>query len=536
MDKQSINNKYAYMAAAVFFMLYFAIGLLVVRDYGISYDETIQREHSLISYKYVKEKILQKEIKDGYLGFFRDLEGYEFKYYGVALQMPLVLIEDVLGFSMSSRQIFLIRHIYNFLICFLGYVCFYFALKKILKNNWLALLGIMLLALYPRFYGNQFFDIKNMLFAGMSMITFWTLVNVVEYYCVRNALFFGVAAALSANVRFMGIYFLMLLLAYFLLVDITDYVRCRVDKKQVLQEPKKYLKYMKKYLLVGGCYFLSWIIVTPVAWENPIKAFWLIATKMSHWTSGSMLFNGQVITSAELPWHYLFVWFGITIPLTYQILFVLGHIYVIEGLIQSQNKWMDMLDKYKWPICIIALFWGNVGVVIILKAWIYIEWRHMYFVFVPFCGIVVYGIQFLIEFISKKLIYSFVAMCLLMQVFWSVRNHPYQYVYFNMIGKQVAANFDRDSWRVANYDMVKWILEHEETACISGLNGAAWYIFTDEERERIYDGMNEESGYIIENYRNVAGNRVKYEGYEEVHSIWVDDFKIGSVFRRIDAD
>lgn len=530
-----MDSKYIRRAAVISFVVYFIVGLCVVRDYGVSTDENIQRVHSLINYKYVKEKILQKEIEDGYLSLFEDLEGYSFKYYGVALQMPLVLIEDITDFTMTTRQIFLMRHTYNFMICFLGYVCFYFTLKKILKNDWLALLGVMLLALYPRFYGNQFFDIKNMVFAGMCMITFFTLVNVVENYSVHNVVFFAASAALATNLRIMGVCFPALLLGYFLLSDITEYLKNRRTERADVN-PKTFWAVSRKYVLTGILFFGFWIIFTPAAWEHPLDMFFSTSDKFSHWALGSMLFNGRIITSDELPWYYLFVWFGISIPIIYQILFVLGHVYALVKLVKSQNKWLDIMGKYKWLVCMIAFFWVNVGAVIILKLWIYIEWRHMYFTFVPFCCIAAYGIRFLFELLNKKVISCILILCLSSQILWGIRNHPYQYVYFNVIGRHIATGFDRDSWRVANYDMIKWILTQEETAYVKAGTVIAREMFNEEEQRRIIIRQNEDLEYIIENYKLVEGNTVEHDGYEEVYSIWVDGFKIGSVFHRIETD
>lgn len=529
------GDKLAHLAATVFFILYLIIGLAVVRDYGISTDEEIQRVHSLVNYKYIKEKVFQEEISEGYLSLFQDLDEYSHKYYGVALQIPLVFIEDIFDFSMTSRQIFLMRHVFNFGICFLGYICFYFALKEILKNNWLALLGVILIALYPRFYGNQFFDIKNMIFVGMCMITFLALVRVVENYCFRNAVFFALTAALSTNLRIMGVCFPALLLGYFLLTDISDYIKKFINQ-QSITAPKCVLKICGKYFLIGGLYFFGWILFTPAAWEHPFDMFFSTGNKFSHWALGSMFFNGRVITSEELPWYYLFVWFGISIPLIYQLLFILGHVYIVVKLIKSQNKWQDVLGQYKWLICMIAFFWINVGAVIVLKLWIYIEWRHMYFTFVPFCGIAVYGVLLLLELINKKVVYSIMTLCILSQVLWSIKNHPYQYVYFNIIGKHFAANFDRDSWRVANCDMLKWILEREEVADVKAATVIAYNMFSEEEQKRITIRQNEDMEYILENYKHIAGNTVEYDGYEEVYTIWVDGFKIGSVFHKLDVE
>ena len=90
------NSKKTFsMIAIIFFVSYFVVGLICVDDYGITVDEVHQRRHSLVTYKYLNEKLLYRSIDA--LSRLPDLEEYD-QYYGVALQIPLVVIEDLFDF------------------------------------------------------------------------------------------------------------------------------------------------------------------------------------------------------------------------------------------------------------------------------------------------------------------------------------------------------------------------------------------------------------------------------------------------------
>ena len=43
-----------------------------------------------------------------------------------------------------------------------------------------------------------------------------------------------------------------------------------------------------------------------------------------------------------------------------------------------------------------------------------------------------------------------------------------------------------------------------------------------------------EAEYFIEVFRNVVGNEPVHKGYEEVYASWVDGYKIGAVYQRIE--
>lgn len=525
------NRKFFSLIFISFLAVYLLVGISVFQDYNVSADEPIQREHSRVAYKYINDKLFHREIDS--MANVEELPEYAFKYYGVTMQMPLVLVEDFFHFDLSMRRIFQGRHLYNFLICVLGYICFYFALKKIFGNRWYALAGMVLISLYPRFYAYQFYDIKNMIFAALNMVTFFTLVNVVERCNFLNILLFAMAAALTTNQRIMGVLFPTILIGYYIVADIT---MTRVAHRENTNELYTSVIGWKKYPLIVLLYLVSWFIITPAAWEEPVRTFYETFAGFSHYEgwNGTMMFNGRLITCEERPWYYLFVWFGISIPVWYLVLFAAGHIYAVVSIWKSDHKWLDVLGKYKWIICSLILFWGSVGAVIILNSRIYEEWRHMFFVFVPFCCIAVYGFVYLLQHINKKVVCSIAAVCLVIQAAWLIGNHPYQEVYFNAIGRNLATRFDRDTWHASNLEMLKWIIDHDDGVQISVKGNfieTAKLVMDDEEKDRIIS-TKEETDYILVNYTSVVGNILEIKGYEEVYSVWVDKYKIGSVFRK----
>jgi len=87
----------------IFFAVYLAIGLSVFDDYGCGPDEGMERQTSLVNYKYVIEKLnlpVSEPVKT-WLGYLPPLKEYRDRYYGTAVQIPMVLIESSSAFTME---------------------------------------------------------------------------------------------------------------------------------------------------------------------------------------------------------------------------------------------------------------------------------------------------------------------------------------------------------------------------------------------------------------------------------------------------
>jgi len=528
-DRRYNMNKMYRFCIILYFIIYFITGLCVYKDYGFTVDEERQRERSLVSYKYINEVLLNREIPG--LEEIPEMSEQNHGYYGTAMQMPTVFIEDLHNFTMNTREIYLMRHLYNFIVCFAGYICFYIALRKIFGGNRLyAFAGTLIVSLYPRFFGYQFTDVKNLIFAALNMAVMLALVYLVEKESWMAVVVFGIVAAFATNQRIMAIIYPVFLVGYWVVRDLTRLVKYKaIDKNKIL--------FWAKYPLASISYFLCWVMISPFAWVHPIISFKKTFKAFSHFQdwNGYMAFMGKLITSTELPWYYLPVWMGITIPVAYLVLFFTGHIALAISLKKEGKGWWEkgVLGKDKWLVCCIGLFWGIIGAIVILHCKIYESWYHVFFAFIPFTVIAIYGLKFYVGFINKKIIAIIFAAYMLLVVGWNIRNHPYQQVYFNMIGRPYAHLFERDSQYADSNELMEWILVHTEGEVrVSGYT-LSILLLPEEEKARIIKDY-EAGEYHIDIFLNVIGNEPVHEGYEEVYAIWVDGYKIGAVYQRME--
>src|ERR1019366_5867486 len=105
------NFATSYLPGVILLVFSLVIALFTYRDYGISWDEPIQRHMGMVSYDYVA-------------GGDTSLLIFTYRSHGVAFELPLIFIEKLLHIT-DSRSIFLMRHLVThlfFLISvFFGY-------------------------------------------------------------------------------------------------------------------------------------------------------------------------------------------------------------------------------------------------------------------------------------------------------------------------------------------------------------------------------------------------------------------------------
>lgn len=518
------------LPALFFFIIYLAIGLALAGRYGCGIDARTERKSSLITYRYINETLFDRLPSPG-LKELEELSEYKDRWYGMAMQIPMVMVEDVFDFRLSEHDVFVMRQYFTFLYCYAGYLCFYFMLRRIFPSNvWIPLIGTACIALYPRFFALQFADVKNPVFNALVMAACYCMVLAVEKKRIGYDVLFGCVAALATNQRIMGVLFPCTLAGYFIISDLTAFFL----KKGCQDETKRYR--VLKYPAVIISYFAFWTFITPLAWKRPLHIFIETFKAFSDFYGWNrhMVFMGRLITRAEMPWYYLPVWMGITIPVFIWVLFLAGHVRFVTDIIRSKDRLMTVLGDQKWLTCQLFLFWAIFFNIVLRHGAIYVGWHHVYFIYVPMVAAAMYGLEYLTGVIDRRMVYAAVGVYFVLQCAWLLRHHPYQNVYFNVIGMHYGDQFDRDEERLASLQMTRWILSREEgPVSVSSKDGVLKPdpLLTDQERERILE--EEPAMYIIECYRNVIGSDVQYEGYEEVRTIWMGGFKIGSVYRRL---
>ncbi len=509
----------------LFLCVYFFIGMQVFSDFGVSVDEPTERETGLVNLKFILERTYPA-YADYHFKNITDLLNYHDKYYGAVVQLPLTALETLN--SIEGQTIWLFRHFATFLFFSLGVVAFQ-QLVEIITADWkISLLGTFFFILTPRIFADSFYNIKDAIFLSVFTITFFFGMRFLKNVNFKNAFLFGLAGAFASNVR---------IITGYLLLFICIAVFC-----EQLQR-KNFKKIIAPFILLIITFFASLFLFWPGSWENPFKyLFESISQFLNYQTwNDKVMYMGSYIWGQDPPWHYLPVWMLITIPESYLLLFLIGIIETFYS-IYKKNSGISPNERND-RLLIISILIFPILTAIIFKSTLYNGWRHFYFTYTPFLLIAVLGLKNIFYWLHDgklKRIYSIglIGFVLFYQIYlmgWTIKNHPFENVYFNNIMVSLFGGreeFERDYWRLSAKEGWEYILSTDNSEQIEYLyEDGAWantLILTDADQKRLHyslEGTNS-TDYYIYSYRRPTELKGK-----EVYSITVDGLKILSVYK-----
>lgn len=292
---------------------------------------------------------------------------------------------------------------------------------------------------------------------------------------------------------------------------------------------------------------LMWPYLWPDPWGNFVQAF--VNMAKFRWNL-PVLYFGEMVPATRLPWHYVFVWIGLTTPLLYVVFFAVGTGATLRGLVASRLAlWRDRSEMQD------LLFLGMVLVpilaVVALKSVLYDGWRQMYFVYPAFLLVALRGWVAVLAWrptvVSSLLwrggVWSLTGVCVLFTVSWMVRAHPFQNVYFNALaGSNHRAVFELDYWGLSNRRALEMILASDKSERITVWRGSgtplpySLMMLKPEQRRRlnITEGdLPGDADYVLTNYRwDRTGQLNLQRDYVLAHQIVVGGEIINSVYQR----
>ena len=214
-----VHKEKWYSRAALFlFVIYATVGLFLYDDYGCGPDEGMERQTSLVNYRYIVHKlnIPIDDANETWLAYLPELHEYRDRYYGTALHFPLVLIESLYHFQLEPAQFYGMRHFYTFFWYFIGVLCFYRLLSGRFGSKKYGLIGALMMILTPRFFAESFYNNKDVIFMALYVICTFTMAR---WFQKRNYLWsvlLALTMALTINTRFNGIIFIVIFLFVFI--------------------------------------------------------------------------------------------------------------------------------------------------------------------------------------------------------------------------------------------------------------------------------------------------------------------------------
>lgn len=513
---------YVALITSLFFFAFFIIGLFIYDDYGLAWDELLQREVGLLNYKYAFEN--NQELFSA---------GDHLKYYGAAFELPLIFIERHFKLG-SSREIYLTRHLTTFLLFFISSIFFFFLCANSFGSWKMGLLGSTFLILSPRIFAHAFYNSKDLAFLSVFIISIFTLTQFLEKKTVFWATLHALASAISIDIRVVGI-FVVFLTFLFVVLD------C-ILIKSVRRELMKSLISLTAYILfLVPLTILFW----PLLWKDPINTFmYAFELTKNFITDGNVFYMGNFIGASKLPWHYLPVWIAISTPLIYIFYFVLG---AVTSIFSLAIKPIFSYRTNKQMGIFLLWFFLPLLAAMTLKPVIYDEWRHFFFIYPAFILISVKGFEILFK-SGKKLqkkhrllvrlsVIFFTIIGLSGVVWFMVRYHPYQNVYFNRLAGEnmdvVKGNFELDYWGLSYRQGLEYLLRNAPEQIIKfnaenppgdlNLN-----LVTPVEGKILQYVPLENATYFLSNYRY---NKNGYPNGDEFYSIKVRETKIMVVYK-----
>lgn len=525
-------------AVPLFFGLLLLLGVALHRDYGVSWDESVDHLNGVVNATYILQRLAPELARrESNHGQIPALKQYGDNDHGVLIELPLTLLGRVLTHG-DPRSFYFLRHLCLFGLFVVGVWALY-RIASLRFGDWRLGLGVAaILVISPRFFAEAFYNAKDIGFLIFFTLAMYALLRYARRPTYGRALVHGLATAAAIDVRLLGLLVLPLTAMLLLLRYLSG----------------AYPAGHAKLLLSGGLYLLATAACTvlgwPYLWEAPFTNLLYAFVSLSHFHwDADVLYWGRLRPAAQLPWHYLPVWIIITTPLAYLLLALLG-----TGLAARQylRRPLAYLQTEAGQLDLLFLCWLLLPVmsVIILHSVVYDGWRHVYFIYPALLLMAGRAVAWLVGLASwrptplrRNLRRGALALLLLSglrTLVLMVQMHPFQQVYFSFLPARAAERlFERDYWGLSYRQGVAWLVRHRSAPQLTLSASSLGPLYDNAqllpaaERARLrYVRQPADAQYFITNYRHHPQPYPDSVG-REIYAIRADGLKILSIFERL---
>ena len=437
-----INQHIHYFIFLIFFILIISLN----DNYGFSWDEELSRLNGIVSFNYILEKLnILSHLK------FQNvpkLNNYIDNEYGVFFEVLSVSLEKFLQIN-EKDKIFYFRHILNSVFFFIGSIYFYYTLNLFYSRN-ISILGFVIFILHPRIFAQSFYNSKDIIFLVFFCISNFYLINYFITRKIKFLIILSIIASFAIGTRVMGVIIPFLFTIFFIFENL--------EKKKIKQ-----IYLIIPFILMT---FFFTVLFWPYLWENPLNIVLSLKSMSNYDWKGLVFFENTYYSAKFLPWYYLPKIIIITTPLIHILLFIVGSFFIIKILVKnlinlenSNNIWKTSEELF----CVYSLVivFTTIIIIIELSSTLYGGWRQVFFIYPSAMFISIYGLNKLLGFKNfKKGILIIVNLMIFVVLFWNIKNHPYQYTFYNkLLSKKEIKSYELDYWGVSNLNILKKILE-----------------------------------------------------------------------------
>lgn len=531
----SITNKR--IVVGVFFGLLLGVGLLFVRDYGVSWDEPNNHLNGLVNLKYVASLVLPAEQMQHFPAATTtpDIRNFPDAHHGPVFEISAILLSYIFT-DHDSRSYYLMRHSLVFSVFVLGVWALYqLGTRRFQDWRW-GLLGAALLIFSPRFFAEASYNGKDIVYMAFFALAMLTLFRLLARPSWGYAVLHGLATALVVDVRVQG-----LQLVLFTLLGLLLELRFRAEA------PLSLRRFWQVMGIYGSTVAVGVVVGWPYLWAWSIPELRTVASHAVRYPWGfTNFFLGQHLLAMQLPWHYIPVWMLVTIPVPYSLAAALG---LLAGL---RAWWQAGASRYlrtaAGRLDVLLALWLLAPLVVVCTTHIvvYEGWRHLYYVYPALLLWSIRGVRALVYLARQRGSYQVAARAALglaaletaHTVGRMVQMHPHANVYFSFLpGPTAERLFERDYWCLAYRQGLEWVLAHDIAPTITV--NAFWHyplynntlILSLEQRARLRYTPDSTARYYLAGYRWHPQSYLDSLG-TEVHVIRAGGVKVLSVFRQ----
>ena len=473
--------------AVIVLTLFALVGVLVVDDYGVAYDESVQRALAAVTTAYM-------------IGADDALLSHRDRTYGVAFELPLLFIELALGLD-DMRSVHLMRHTLSHFFFLLGGFFCYLLVRRMGGGRLLALFAMLLFLLHPRIWAHSFFNTKDVPFLSMFMITLFLIHRAFRKDDFAAFLSCGVAVGLLTNIRILGVMLFAAALGMRLL-DLFHAADAR-ERKHVLVTTGLFA------VASVGILYATW----PYLWSDPLGHFaHAFAHMADHPEEVHGLFQGEQIVGNDIPPQYIVVWLSITSPAVALLLGGVGLAVTLRRVLAKPGLALEK-GTLRFELLLIISFLLPVLAVVLLDSNLYNGWRQMYFLYAPIVLLAAIGLRSLVAIQSNATLRTaacgLAAAGLTATVAAMALLHPNQPIHFNFLvdrktPERLSRQYDMDYYDTTFRQGLEWLLDrHPNSTVHVDLAFHEWNasILPQAARQRTNMGFLEHADYHVTNHR-----------------------------------
>jgi hypothetical protein len=431
---------------ALWFVVNLMVGLFIVHDFGISYDEPDY-------YLYAQNTV------DAYKSFFALAYSPAFGPHDLPNYGPAFILFPELAIRFLKwifPDIFPadVWHFSYFLLFQLGGVCLYVLARRWFRN-WSAWGILLLYTSQPLLWGHAFINPKDIPFMVFCLFTLWSGFRLADSLGAQNT---NIAFKLP---KFKALSFLrspQLVLAGILL-GMTMSIRLLgplpgiiVMLYLVFTLGQKSLPIITAYLI---CAVITMFLTWPYLWPNPID-HWMdsLVLMVNFPWPGRVLFNGQFYNPDDLPLSYLPTLLSIQLTESLLILIYLGFGILAFSILQQRIK----LDLFL--VLVIGAILPLTGL-ILFRATMYDNFRQILFLLPPLILLAGFALDLIFSVLKPTVLRLILLIALALPGTYAiVQLHPYQYIYYNsFVGGTGGAfrAFEMDYWFTSYRQSALWL-------------------------------------------------------------------------------